>query len=227
MIKNNLAKLINLFQRYGRYDDVIAVKCGKCFIVGSGPSINDVDFRHMNGSFSIGLNSVYKRIKTNILFIADKYVLMKHIDEIDKLSGVRLFLFESASRYYNNYMKRRSYISTYRDMGNAVVWNRIATSFHGFYSGYTVLVEAIQWANLAGFDEVYLLGCDFDYSGMHHFDGRSASEVGEHGGMAAGKYRRVFDALRILKRDCRCSIYNCTEGTRDPVFEKKRLEDIV
>jgi len=45
--------------------------------------------------------------------------------------------------------------------------------------------------------------------------------------MAAGKYDRVFNALRILQRDCKSNIFNCTVGTRDPVFPRKKLEDVL
>ena len=99
----------------------------------------------------------------------------------------------------------------------------------GTYLSGSVTIHSLQVAYYLGFDEVYLIGCDCDYSQSHHFDGKRtirreapvmSSQEGKH---------RVFKGYEICKRafekDGR-KIYNATVGGKLEVFERRRLEDL-
>ena len=124
---------------------------------------------------------------------------------------------------------KQQVIGARRDLGNCVIWNKYSFDVgKGVYSGNTVMIDAIQWAEGSGFKNIYLLGCDCDYSGKHHFDGRTTSEIGTgKGAMASGNYKAVFDAYEVVNNFTRANIYNCTVDSKLKVFPFKRLEDVV
>ena len=84
-----------------------------------------------------------------------------------------------------------------------------------------------------GFNEVYLLGCDCDYSKTHHFHGKDYSYMDDQVKQSLAldsRNEEMFQSYRIIKnafeKDGR-KIYNATVGGKLEVFVRKKLEDVI
>jgi len=98
----------------------------------------------------------------------------------------------------------------------------------GIYGGDTVIIDiCLQVAYYMGFKEVYLLGCDCDYSGMHRFDGLDSEN--KNAPSLIGDFSRMFESYQVCKdafeKDGR-KIINATEGGHLEVFQRKSLKEI-
>ena len=75
-----------------------------------------------------------------------------------------------------------------------------------------------------GFKEVYFLGCDSDYSGLHRFDGSTTDNP------RGREWEDIFNAYKICKRvheeDGR-KIINATVGGKLEVFKRMKLEELI
>jgi hypothetical protein len=207
----------------------------RCFILGSGPSLNKTDLSKIKGEYVFGCNKIYKlkNIDFSYYVVSDVFVWEKRTDVFLNMS-IPLFLAGSAARDFiqkeGKYQKNtKNTILPLQDVGRMKEKGKIATDItNGIYWAETVIIEAIQIAYYMGFKEVCLLGCDCDYSGIHHFDGSKTDYT--RGGGASGDWSEVFAGYRICKKDFeedRRKIYNATIGGKLDVFERKRLEDIV
>ncbi len=97
--------------------------------------------------------------------------------------------------------------------------------------GWTVTYSAIQIAVYMGFNQIYLMGCDSDYSVKMHAD--SCAKDGDKEIMIKGQenFRSFSDiaykcAYAYAEKN-KISIYNCTRGGKLEVFPRKSLEEIL
>ena len=94
------------------------------------------------------------------------------------------------------------------------------------YGGYTITYVLIQIAVYMGFKEIYLLGCDCDYSGEKtRFAAYESKEAerhfkGEAAMVEAYKRAKEYADSRGIK------IYNATRGGKLEVFERVDLNDV-
>ena len=248
MIKRQVAKLINLKDRRGdfsSFDSRIARlkdchKGERCFIVGTGPSINKTNLSLLKDEICFGVNTLYS-IKPDCKYwvladydlwkkkFADIFCYVKS-DFIFLTEFISVNLIDMFSGFNEKVFWNQDTILI-RSLGSSNVWDKVSTDLlRGTFSGGTVVVQAVQIAYYMGFKEVYLLGCDCDYSGIHHFDGLSTGDIGKaKGKMVSGDAMYVFNAYRRCRdafEDGNRIIYNATIGGKLEVFERKRLEDI-
>lgn len=238
MIKRQLAKLINLKDRRGNYNDsrISALKDKhkdkRCFIIGTGPSLNKTNLSLLKDEICIGVNTLYG-IKPDCKYwvISDFRLWQKMQSAIKKnVKSELLFFAESVPKHFNNLSSEKCIVI--RPLGSMNVWYRFSKDLDkGTYSGGTVVIHALQIAFYMGFTDVYLVGCDTDYSGMHHYDGSTCAEIGDvNGKTPSGNVEYVMNAYRQCKQafeqDNR-KIINVTIGGKLDVFERKNLEDII
>jgi len=101
----------------------------------------------------------------------------------------------------------------------------------GHYERISVIIDlCLQIAYYMGFKEVYLLGCDCDYTGLQRWDGLMTENKGGYGlPDGAGEWEVVFKAYQkckdVFEEDGR-KIYNSTVGGKLEVFERRKLEDV-
>ena len=240
LIRRQLAKLISMNRSKGDYSSFNRVlnnfrdkySGGRCFIVGTGPSINKTDLSLLDDEICFGVNTLYN-IKSDCRYwvLCDIDVWKKKKDEVHQfVKSDYVFLAESIAvnliRGGGGLWSRDILI---RPLGSINVWDKVSGDITlGSFSGGTVVVHALQIAFFMGFKEVYLLGCDCDYSGVHHYDGSSTGDIGKaQGKMVKGDSSYVFNAYKkcreFFEKDNRC-IYNATVGGKLEVFERRRLE---
>ena len=211
----------------------------RCFIIGTGPSLNDTNVSLLRNETTFGVNTLYTgldrfRISWNYYCVSDKVVWRRHWRDILELD-TKLFLSDAAAD------ETLRHIAHYREhLGQPVyfVRRRNHTGYlseiskdiaKGMYWGGTVIIDAcLQIAYYMGFKDVYLLGCDCDYSGMHRFDGSTTEELNGPG--VRGEWEDIFEAYRVCGRafeERGGTIVNCTVGGKLEVFDRMRLEDVL
>lgn len=209
----------------------------RCFIIGTGPSLNKTNLDLLKGEILIGVNTLFNIFDKHDIIckywsVSDGVVFKKHHKKLLGLDTT-LFLSETAAseflnhkKYYLKESKEKPFVL--RINGPMDIWNKIGKDItKGVYGGATVTIQSLQVAFYLGFKEVYLLGCDCDYSGIHRFDGSKTDNLR---GMAAGETKKVFSAYKICKKifeDNNRKIYNATVGGKLEVFKRKSLEDIL
>jgi len=210
----------------------------RCFIIGSGPSLNKTDFSLIKNEILFGVNTLYRGLKKfdiscDYWAVVDGKLFEVHYKPLLKLDTT-LFLAEHAGQ---RYLKKKEFYSSdaalepivLRHLGSMNIWNKFSRDItQGVFSGGTVVIQSIQIAFYLGFKQVYLLGCDSDYSGMHRFDNLMTENVDGKG--VTGGISYLFSAYEICRNafeDEGREIINSTVGGKLEVFKRKRLEDVV
>jgi hypothetical protein len=209
----------------------------RCFLFGTGPSLNNTNLSLIKNEIIFGANTLYKGLnkfglKCNYYGIADDLVFRNHWKAVFDLN-VPVFLTSTAGRFYVsgkdggkfqeyedreiypiNWLPNKSYIEFSTNLEEGTYW------------GGTVIYESgLQVCFYMGFKEVYLVGCDCDYTGeLERFDGstterRTAGAAGDWGKVFAG-YRRAREVFEVHGR----KIYNSTVGGKLEIFERIPLE---
>lgn len=211
----------------------------RCFIIGTGPSLNKTNLSLLKDEIVIGVNTLYNGlskfgINCKYYCVSDVVVWRNHYRKILDLDAV-LFLSGEAGEdyiakraYYSNYRKDRIYVIKRKD--DSQYLTSISKNItQGAYWGGTVIIDVcLQLTYYMGFKNNYLLGCDCDYSGMHRFDGAMTDELRGPGVM--GEWEGIFKSYEICKRtfeDAGHKIVNCTVGGKLEVFEREKLEDVI
>jgi len=135
----------------------------RCFIMGNGPSLADMDLSPLANEFTFGLNRIYLHFDklgfTPTYFVsASDLVMQQFADEIKELSMPK-FLNWQCRQIYSN-------------VGN-VYFFRAVTRLKVFFeknalrpleSGSTVTNVALQLAFYMGFKEILLIGVDHSFA---------------------------------------------------------------
>lgn len=207
----------------------------RCFIIGTGPSLNKTNLNLIKDEIIFGVNTLYRGlsnfgISCDYYAITDDLVWQKHFKEILGLETI-LFIGTDAVKvylsnvgFYKKFQKNNPFIV--RDIGEMQSPDCFSKDLsRGSYWGSTVIIDiCLQAAYYMGFKEVYLLGCDCDYTGPHRFDGLPTENVVQE------NWSKLFALYEICKKvyeeDGRV-IINATVGGKLEIFKRRKLEEIV
>ena len=179
----------------------------RCFIIGNGPSLTKQDMDLIKNEVTFVCNRFYKfyeDYEATVYFAQDPDVLGNNIKEINEakaqfkminpltlLDGIRrkiritgdAILFHAIRKLY--WMKQPP---------------KVSESFeNGLYDGFTVTYSMIQAAILLGFQEIYLLGVDFNYvikDGKIDNSSYPAEMAGSKGGNALPNLNYNYQAYK-------------------------------
>lgn len=208
-----------------------------CFIVGTGPSLNETNVKLLGNKIVFGVNALYKSgIRCKYYAVADGEVYRVHIDSLAAVDCV-LFVDHNAYMIENDKRKAlnsRQFPTVFIGGKPTKVWE--ANTFlkdptNGFYGGGTIVTSmCLPIVYYMGFSRVHLVGIDCDYTKGHRFDG---SETENPNGLAGGVYtdehwKIVFNVYEIFKREFELEgreIINSTVGGKLDVFRRQSLEE--
>ena len=204
----------------------------RCFVLGTGPSLKKTNLNLIKNKILWGVNSlIWEKIGLDITFFGlDSSVPNVTTKMLNNIAG-DLFLFGNASRKYfgsnkNGFVEKLIAVKKKGSiLKKGCFPNDISKFIYG--EGGTSVISCLQLIYYMGFTEVYLLGCDCDYSGGH-FTGYERIPFTNH--KETKHWKTVFDAYAICKNEFEKDgkkIYNATVGGKLEVFERKELEDIV
>jgi 6-hydroxymethylpterin diphosphokinase MptE-like len=142
----------------------------RCFVIGNGPSLAEMDISQLKDEITIGSNGIYKkfpewRFSTN-------YLLFEDIEQTE-LRGPQIHTIKKTIKLaaiHNAYAfkaDKNTFFFNAR-LGTRHYWDHIAPMFSTnfadiVYLGSTVTTIGLQLAFYLGCDPVYIIGVDHDY----------------------------------------------------------------
>lgn len=216
-------------------------KNDRCFIIGTGPSLNKTPLNLIKNEILFGVNTLYNGFKKwdicpQYYAVGDPLTFDIHHKKILALDAT-LFIGDGG---LDEYLKHTEYYSRLcknpplliPNLGwmwsNENDFSKDLTK--GAFNGDTILIDiCLQSCFYMGFSEVYLIGMDLDYSKEHHFDGtieKPLTPFPSH----LGDFSFILKSLEVCKRvyeESNRIIYNSTVGGKLELFIRKSLEDII
>jgi len=200
----------------------------RCFVIGTGPSLNSTNFGLLKDEITFGVNTLYVgldrfKIKPRYWGISDPQIMTGHYTQVSKLDTT-IFLAHNAHKIYASNPTR------YKSHQEPVLlrsYGKFSIDLtKGVACGMTVVYDiGLQVAYYMGFDVVYLLGVDADYSGpkSHFYD--NPDKRGK--GIPSARSLQSYGAAKVaFEKDGR-EIINCTVGGKLEVFKRRKLEDVI
>lgn len=137
-----------------------------CFILGNGPSLNEMDLEPLQEYHTFGLNKIYlmaeRGIDLNLSYLVsvNDHVIEQSADVFESLSCETFLAYAAA----HNCVRPRNHINFIFTGGPYTFQKDLQKRV---YQGYTVTFVAMQIAFYMGFDRVFLVGVDhsFDVDG--------------------------------------------------------------
>ncbi len=231
-------------QRVRKYKDIH--KGGRCFIVLTGPSLRAEDLGMIKDEICITVNSGYKAYGTNgwkpwyYVSVDGGEVAQEMLKEVLEGDYDYKGVFTSKGNPFVNdrLIKLPSDGSLifrldsilHSIFPNLFTAGKISTDIaRRIYDGKTVLHAALQIAVYMGFDEIYLLGADFNYqSGSTH--SRMTSEVIKAKNVNWDRKERDMMSQTIdFAADAKkkgIKIFNATRGGRLECFQRVDLDKL-
>ena len=219
----------------------------KCFIVATGPSLTLDDLDLIKDQYTFSMNSIinlYEKtdFRPKYYLIQDGNVerrLHNRLIEVNHgvsflgigdISGFKPIINKKQAKPYTNLFEFYNLDIAYHiyDLCYADP-KSITTNFSddcaaGIFDGGTVTYSAIQLACYMGFKEIYLLGCDTNYSGHVDESGsKNKTRKSEPALVMINSYKVAkkyadFHGIKII---------NCTRGGMLEVFPRKTLEEVL
>ena len=226
----------------------------RCFVIGNGPSLQQMDIPKLKNEITIGCNGIYKEFAdwgfyTNYILFEDiqqTELRRKDILKVNgpiKLAGIHnAYAFKADENTYFMYCR----------IGDKTYWDHLAPMFSEdfpniVYLGSTVTYISLQLAFHLGCDPVYLIGVDHNYGelpklfppgkititeeNIHlvrglHFDD-DYYKVGDQIGVPNVKIQEdaYAKAREVYERHGR-HIYNAGLNSKLEVFEKCNFDDL-
>lgn len=223
----------------------------RCFIIGNGPSLLASDLEKLQGEYTFAANRIFRIFdhtdwRPTYYLSVDEKVLKETQDELANWDLGHLFLRYDKTNITGPVNKitkicheRLVFYTKHPGVYNPVTYISEDVSDH-FCDGTTVTFGAIQLAIYMGFNEIYLLGVDHNYSRTYDLSGN----VQVHNTIDDYFYRRKLDrktsypgnlhnsqfAYSIAKEYCDTHgirICNATRGGKLEVFERVDFDELM
>jgi len=208
-----------------------------CFIVGNGPSLNQMDLSLLNEYHSFGLNKIFllfdrSDFRPDFLVSVNKYVIRQSREYFENLD-IPMFLSYRGSEDWRPKNKRIHFI-----FGEGGDLRFDSHPLYGTYEGWTVTYVALQLAYYMGFENVFLVGVDHNFKAQgapnelqkmegadpNHFDPRYFQGHEWQLPDLAGSEMAYSMARFSFERRGR-KIYDATIGGKCQVFPKISFEE--
>lgn len=189
--------------RIGDFKDLHRGK--RLFILGSGPSLNELDLSKLEHRLVMGLNRSFLAVPdTHYHCVMDRRLFDLYPEELEKARY--LFTIPGSPRGIPIKLLGTEGFS----------WDLE----EGIYSGYTIAYFALQVAVYMGFSEIFLMGLDLQlWKGNTHFFGFDFASR-SHESTEFPKMRRMLGYAAKVLRDEPVEVYNCSPTSTLQVFPR-------
>ena len=250
LVETKLKNMIFEFGAWGRQHGIGTKKYRKlletknlylgerCFIIATGPSLTTDDIQKLRYEYTFSMNSMclkYDELNWTPTFygVQDARVFRTVKEHIDN-KNVKYCFVDIAYKEENNkqdnwvYFPRNSYYNAYDTHFKHKYHAKFSdNAVAEVYEGFTITCSLIQIAVYMGFKEIYLIGCDCNYTSNH-----AENHFVSHG-IIDPTYKEAKDRMiagyEAAKKYADChdvKIYNATRGGMLEVFERVSLEEI-
>lgn len=212
----------------------------RCFIVCTGPSLTVDDVKALQDEYTFALNSITK-IFQRTEWRPTYYVIEDMVAYLSLENDLLSFKLKNcfASDLLIDMLKPRVDFIAYPfdRLNHSVMRYRPSMKPHLAFSGnayaivygaFTVACSAMQLAVYMGFKEIYLIGCDCDYSGeKKHFE--DYDNVGKKWEIIDEEQKMVmtYQAAKKYADAHGIKIYNATRGGKLEVFERVDFDELM
>jgi hypothetical protein len=198
----------------------------RCFILASGPSLNQTNLSLLNDEITIGVNTLANHpfFKCNYYCVADEQAIWS------KFKGQMI------------QNSKRPIFTPFYDADTIKFKDGVV--FHENYymqnkKGGTVVFLGIEIAAFMGCNEIYVVGCDCsDPNGYHHYDtvknDLGIDVVKQYAGTSkSGKHMEwhlsfpLYEKIMKQCNDLGIKLINSTVGGNLNVLPREKLEDVV
>ncbi|MCL2819342.1 MAG: FkbM family methyltransferase [Oscillospiraceae bacterium] len=220
----------------------------RCFIIGNGPSLNNVDITLLRDEITFGVNGIFllfekMGFQPTYYFVEDYLVMEDRHEDIEKYvtQSTRFFL-----RDYTKYIKKHDktyfidYFSVY-GYKKFPHFSKHPTKY--LWPGGTVTYLCMQMAFYFGFNEVYLIGFDHSYTipksaEVHGYNITSTEDdinhfTPEYFGKGYRWHDPMVDRMEISYKKAKKvyekhgrKIINATKGGHLEVFQRVEFESL-
>lgn len=226
------------FETLRKYEGIY--KGERCFVVCTGPSLTAQDVEALKDECTFSMNSIIKLFaetswRPTYYVIEDKDVYISLENELMMYDLDNCFAADYLMDLINETQAKHKFIFYPLDHWNPCLKNINLSFEHGFsdnpysviYAGYTVTFSIIQMAVYMGFKEIYLLGCDCNYSGeKRHFKDYNAP-LRYSAFTLEQKMKRAYQVAREYCDAHGIKIYNATRGGKLEVFERVDFDELM
>ncbi len=211
----------------------------RCFIVATGPSLNiqDLDKLMQHGEVCISMNRIYNIFgktewRPDYYVIEDTMMIEDLRREIADLDLPVKFVPTVPTCFWeqSNLKNVVQYQLALLDNGEGMpLFSSIAEQC--IYEGSTVTYACIQIAAYMGFQDIYLLGVDFNYSSdlydeKNHFQGYQRDKRVRLNVVSPKRMEAAYQCARNYAEENEIHIYNATRGGKLEVFERVEFDDL-
>ena len=209
----------------------------RCFIVATGPSQSIEDFNKLKGEITFSVNSIYTCFsdtdwRPTYYCVQDRVVYEKNCKGIDELKAAQRFISDSIPQAYRKgdilYPTNERFHHCFNGYKFRIRFSDDSSKV--VFAANTIVYSAIQLAVYMGFSEIYLTGCDCNYtSPKKHFNHdtnekiESKIKLDEIGNLMLASYR----AAKKYTDTHPVKIYNATRGGKLEIFPRVNLDDVV
>ncbi|RST72568.1 DUF115 domain-containing protein [Siminovitchia acidinfaciens] len=237
----NIKKILRVtrIDKKSRYEKLREIKNKhkgeRCFIVATGPSLTIEDLEKLKNEITFSMNSICLAFdetdwRPTYFGIQGVYVFNKLQKYIEKLDVQCKFIGDTIPKqkvYSDDY-----YVYPINMLKHNMVHHRYKTKFSDdafavVYDGYSITYSLIQIAVYMGFNEIYLLGADCNYSSNmnHHF--KEYDYVDPTFLLAGDKMISAYKVAKKYADRNNIKIYNATRGGMLEVFERVDLDAVL
>jgi len=141
----------------------------RCFLIGNGPSLNNMDLTKLHREYTFGVNAIYLNYEKMNFYptyyaVEDIFVAEDRKDEINKFKEPKLKFFGNYLRPLIKKDERTIFIQLLRNYGDKKVFPYFSEScVRSLGVGGSVTYVCLELAFHMGFDEVYMIGFDHNY----------------------------------------------------------------
>ena len=223
----------------------------RCFVIGNGPSLNEVDLSYLEREFSFGVNGVFymtdkfPNFKPTFYVVEDGAVMSDNVDRINNYNCHYKFL----PNIYRKLIYNKSNVNFFNM--NRGFYERGSDYFeiprftmnpcHRIFCGQSVTFINLQLAYYFGFKEVYLIGMDFKYDIPKSAEIKGDTILSKENDpnhfhpeyFGAGKtwhdpkihnVLKSYELAKLIYEQSGRKIYNATVGGDLSLFERKNYQ---
>lgn len=203
----------------------------RCFLVATGPSLSiaDLDLLEKNREICISVNSIFKAFektkwKPDYYVIADPIFACENRKIIDSLNITYKLVSDQCVEFWK-----------YEHDNNVIVYHHNASDCcYDFsedisrvsYAGYTITYICMQIAVYMGFQEIYLLGVDCNYSRGSRNNHFMKEDKPDHMNHNEDKMLLAYQSAKQYADEHDIKIYNATRGGMLEVFERVDFDSL-
>lgn len=191
----------------------------KCFIIGGGPSVNDLNLGLIKKEYIIGVNEAYRfGSMVDLWIFSDSDIFKTHQKDINEWPNKIASCAAAAKRH-----KKIQYYERCRVHAVCTEKGKLSFPSQGANSGATAINLAIR----EGFDEIILLGYDMQQrQGKNNFHNYYTNDVRPD---AYIRFNTVFEAMakEIEQNFSHIKVINANPDSALNCFPKAKFLDLI